>query len=70
MATLTFKTNITSPLGIQALWDSLRSIGVNSFKINFTDFDNALTVVSDYLIPPKHIISIIRRLGYDCEELF
>ncbi|MEY4538699.1 MAG: hypothetical protein RLZZ306_456, partial [Bacteroidota bacterium] len=35
MEILQFKTNITSPIGIQAIWDALKSLGINHFNIDF-----------------------------------
>jgi hypothetical protein len=69
MEILTFKTNISSPIGIQAIWDSLKKIGVNNFNIDFLDVDKILKIITDHRISSEKIIEVISRLGYHCEEL-
>lgn len=69
MEILFFKTNITSPIGIQAIWDSLKKIGVNNFNIDFLDVDKILKIITDHRISSEKIIEVISRLGYHCEEL-
>ncbi|PWK15057.1 hypothetical protein LV89_04995 [Arcicella aurantiaca] len=69
MEILHFKTNISSPIGIQAIWDSLKVLGVNKFNIDFWDVDNILKVMADQFISSEKIIEVICRLGYHCEEL-
>ncbi|WP_044175624.1 hypothetical protein [Flectobacillus major] len=69
MKTLAFKTNITSPIGIQAVWDALKSVGVNSFNIDFADFNHALSIASERMIAPITVISVLSKLGYYCEEM-
>jgi hypothetical protein len=69
MEILQFKTNITSPIGIQAIWDSLKSLGINNFNIDFWDVDKVLRVVGEHLISAEKIIEAISHLGYRCEEL-
>jgi hypothetical protein len=69
MEILFFKTNITSPIGIQAVWDSLKSLGVHYFVIDFIGIDNTLRVMCEQIIPTEKIIEAISNLGYSCEEL-
>ncbi|MEA5460912.1 hypothetical protein VB796_17765 [Arcicella sp. LKC2W] len=63
------KTNITSPIGIQLLWDTLKSLGINQFNIDFHDVNKVLKVVSERVIGIESVIHAIRNLGYQCEEL-
>jgi hypothetical protein len=69
MEILFFKTNIASPIGIQAIWDSLKTLGINHFVIDFFGIDKVLRVVSDQAISAKTVIETICGLGYHCEEL-
>jgi hypothetical protein len=69
MEILFFKTNITSPIGIQAIWDSLKTLGVNYFVIDFIGMDNVLRVMCEKLILPEKVIEVLSNLGYCCEEL-
>ncbi len=69
MKQLTFKTNIHSPIGIQAIWDALKEIGVTHFNIDFIDLNHAMKIASEHLISPQHIITVLKQLGYTCEYL-
>jgi len=50
MEILIFKTNISSPIRIQAIWDSLKLLGINNFNIDFLAADKILRVVGEHLI--------------------
>jgi hypothetical protein len=63
------KTNISSPIGIQSLWDALKSLGVYQFNIDFHDVNKVLKVVAERMITKESIINAIQSLGYQCEEL-
>ena len=63
------KTNITSLIGIQLLWDTLKSLGINQFNIDFHDVNKVLKVVSERVISIESVINAIQNLGYQCEEL-
>jgi hypothetical protein len=69
MEILIFKTNISSPIRIQAIWDSLKLLGINNFNIDFLAADKILRVVGEHLISAERIIEALGRLGYRCEEL-
>ena len=69
MEILIFKTNISSPIGIQAIWDSLKTLGISNFNIDFLTVDKVLRVVGEHYISAEKIIEAISRLGYRCEEL-
>jgi hypothetical protein len=69
MEILFFKTNITSPIGIQAIWDSLKTLKINYFVIDFIGIDHVLRIMCEQLISPEKIIEVISNLGYHCEEL-
>ena len=69
MEILIFKTNIASPIGIQAIWDSLKTLGISNFNIDFLDVDKVLRVVGERLISAEKIIEALSHLGYRCEEL-
>lgn len=69
METLFFRTNITSPIGIQAVWDSLKTLGVSYFVIDFIGIDNVLRIMCEQFISTEKIIEAISNLGYRCEEL-
>ena len=69
MEILQFKTNITSPIGIQAIWDALKNLGINYFNIDFQGVDKILRVVSEGVISIEGVISSLTILGYRCEKL-
>ena len=69
MEILIFKTNIASPIGIQAIWDSLKTLGISNFNIDFLDVNKVLRVVGEHLISAEKIIEALCLLGYRCEEL-
>ena len=69
MEILFFKTNIASPIGIQSIWDSLKTLGVNYFVIDFIGINKVLRVMCENFIPSEKIIEVISNLGYRCEEL-
>jgi hypothetical protein len=69
MEILQFKTNITSPIGIQAIWDALKSLGINYFNIDFQGVDKILRVVSEGIISIESIVDSLTSLGYRCEKL-
>ena len=69
MEILIFKTNISSPIGLQAIWDALKSLGINQFIIDFQDVNKILKVVSDRVISIDRIINLLSALGYYCEEM-
>jgi tRNA G26 N,N-dimethylase Trm1 len=64
-----FKTNINSPIGIQAIWDALKSVGISNFNIDFYDVNKILKIVSDPFTPYEKIINALVGLGYQCEKL-
>jgi hypothetical protein len=70
MESHSFKTNISSPLGIQSIWDSLKPLGVECFNIDFTTPDRVLQLMAEHLVSPEKVAEAIRCLGYQCEELF
>lgn len=69
METLQFKTNITSPIGIQAIWEALKSLGIYQFNIDFQGVDKILQVISEGVISIESIVNSLSDLGYSCEEL-
>ncbi len=69
METLVFKTNIASPIGIQAIWDALKSIGISNFNIDFHDVNKVLKIVSEQFTPCEKIINALAGLGYQCEKI-
>lgn len=69
METLMLKTNITSPISIQAIWDALKSLGIYQFNIDFQGVDKILKIVTERIITIESIIHTIQNLGYQCEEL-
>lgn len=69
MEILIFKTNISSPIGLQAIWDALKSLGINQFIIDFQDVNKILKVVSDRIISIDRIINSLSALRYYCEEM-
>ncbi len=69
MEILQFKTNITSPIGIQAIWDALKSLGIYYFNIDFHGVDKILRVTSDAIISIESVIESLANLGYHCEKL-
>lgn len=69
MEILQFKTNITSPIGIQAIWDALKSLGIYQFYIDFQGVDKILRIVSEGIISIENIINSLSELGYKCEKL-
>ncbi|MDR6564538.1 MULTISPECIES: hypothetical protein [Arcicella] len=69
METLMFKTNITSPIGIQAIWDALKSVGISNFNIDFHDVNKVLKIVSEQFTPSEKIINALVGLGYQCEKI-
>ena len=69
MEILQFKTNITSPIGIQAIWDALKTLGINYFNIDFHGVDKILRVTSDSIISIESVINSLGNLGYRCEKL-
>lgn len=69
MEIIQFKTNITSPIGIQAIWDALKTLGINYFNIDFQSVDKILKVVSHGIISIESVITSLSNLGYRCEKL-
>lgn len=69
MEILIFKTNITSPIGIQAIWEALKSLGIYQFNIDFQGVDKVLQVVSERIISIDSIVNSLANLGYRCEKL-
>ncbi|MFC0182263.1 hypothetical protein SAMN04515674_101244 [Pseudarcicella hirudinis] len=69
MKILVFKTNISSPIGIQAVWDALKSLNVSSFNIDFQDVNKILQVAVEGFTPPERIVMVLRQLGYRCEMI-
>lgn len=69
MNILFFKTDISSPIGIQAIWDTLKSIEVTNFNIDFSDINKVLKISTEKRINAKAIIHSLNNIGYSCEEL-
>ena len=69
MEVLQFKTNITSPIGIQEIWETLKSLGIYQFNIDFQGVDKILRVVSDKILSTDTVIDSLSKLGYYCEIL-
>ncbi len=69
MEILQFRTNITSPIGIQAIWDALKSLGIYQFNIDFEGVDKILKIVSDSIISIESVINSLSSLGYKCEKI-
>jgi hypothetical protein len=69
MNILMFRTDIQSPIGIQSIWEALKPLGIKSFSIDFSDFNHALSVVSEELITPQSISKALKGIGYYCEYL-
>ncbi|MDI9877231.1 MULTISPECIES: hypothetical protein [Bacteroidota] len=69
MNILMFRTDIQSPIGIQSVWEALQPLGIKSFSIDFSDFNHALSVVSEELITPQSISTALKGIGYYSEYL-
>jgi calcineurin-like phosphoesterase len=65
MQTLIFNTNITSPIGIQAIWEALKTLGINNFNIDFQQMN--LKIITEHLSITDDIIKAICSLGYNCK---
>ncbi|WP_420153971.1 hypothetical protein [Siphonobacter sp.] len=64
MKRICFQTNLNSPLGIQAVKESLGQLGITRFSVDF--LTQSLEVFSEW-IAPERIVEALKRTGVTCK---